>query len=315
MALSELEQGRTLVLGGGSNVLFTADFPGLVVINQLTGKQVLDGTDKHGYLRFFAGENWHDCVLWSLENNYFGLENLSLIPGSAGAAPIQNIGAYGVELDSVLDCVEAWDLETQQLCMLRNADCRFTYRDSMFKQSPNKYWVTSITLKLTRNGRVRLSYRGLKEELQAMGVTRPEPVDVSNAVIRIRTRKLPDPGKIGNAGSFFKNPVVGPQIASQLTEQYPGLPVFAQHDGSSKISAAWLIEQCGWKGFREADAGISDLHALVMVNHGNATGNRILALAMRVRESVSDQFGIRLEVEPYIIGPGGQGLKDKAHDA
>ncbi len=304
MDLPEYRPGEVLMLGGGSNVLFTADYPGLVVMNELVGKQVLDATEKHAYLRFYAGENWHECVLWSLENKYAGIENVSLIPGSAGAAPIQNIGAYGVELDSVLDCVEVWDLQQGNLHMLRNADCQFSYRDSLFKQHPGRYWVTSITLKLSRGNRVRVSYQGLKEELQSMGVDNPRPCDVSKAVIRIRTRKLPDPAVSGNAGSFFKNPVIDPGVASRLADEHSQLPVFQQKDGRCKVSAAWLIEKCGWKGFREGDAGVSEQHALVMVNHGEASGAELLSLANRVREAVHEQFGLRLEIEPHVVGPG-----------
>lgn len=303
MALPEYQRGEVIMLGGGSNVLFTSDYSGLVVINELVGKQVLDATDKHGYLRFFAGEKWHDCVLWSLQNNFSGLENLSLIPGCAGAAPIQNIGAYGVELERVFDCAEVWDLEKQTLCMLRASDCKFAYRDSLFKQNPDRYWVTSITLKLSRGRRVRLTYAGLKEELQAMGISAPGPRDVSAAVIRMRTRKLPDPEFIGNAGSFFKNPLVPAQKAVELSKKYPRLPVFEQTHSNSKISAAWMIEQCGWKGFREGDAGVSRQHTLVIVNHGGAGGADLLALAAQVRKSVNEQFGIMLDIEPHIVGP------------
>jgi len=304
MALPEYDPDTVLMLGGGSNVLFTGDYRGLVVINMLSGKQLLDATDKHAFVRFFAGENWHDCVLWALDQGLAGIENLSLIPGSAGAAPIQNIGAYGVELDSVLDCVEAWDLQNNKLIMLRNADCQFTYRDSIFKKSPGRYWVTNITLKLSRGPRVRVAYRGIKEELQKMQIEQATPADVSEAVIRIRTRKLPDPAVIGNAGSFFKNPIVTAENAMRLASQHPGLPSFEQTGGLVKLSAAWMIEQCGWKGHREGDAGISEQHALVFVNHGAATGAELLDLAERVRASVNEGFGLLLDIEPFIPGPG-----------
>jgi UDP-N-acetylmuramate dehydrogenase len=303
MSLPEYRSGPVEMLGGGSNVLFTDDYPGLIIINELAGRQVLDATDKHGYLRFFAGENWHRCVRWSLQNGYAGIENLSLIPGSAGAAPIQNIGAYGVELATVLDCVEVWDRQAQELRMLRNTDCRFAYRDSLFKHQPERFWVTSITLKLSRSQRLKLNYPGLKQQLQKLGIDHPTPQQVSDAVISIRTEKLPDPAAIGNAGSFFKNPVVAASLAESLTRQNPELPVYEQHDGGKKISAAWMIEQCGWKGFRDGDAGVSDQHALVIVNHGNASGADLWKLSNKVKASVQDQFGIALTVEPQIIGP------------
>ena len=303
MRLPEYDPTCTLILGGGSNVLFTADYPGLVVANRLTGKQILDATDKHAYVRLFAGESWHECVMWSLDQKLAGIENLSLIPGSAGAAPIQNIGAYGVELESVLDCVEAWDLRTGEFCMLSKAECQFSYRDSLFKQQPGRYWVTSITLKLARNSRVRTSYHDLKEELMQAGVERPVPRDVSEAVIRIRKRKLPDPEIVGNAGSFFKNSRVTAKVASEMVAHHPELPVYEQYDGSKKLSAAWMIEHCDWKGMKEHNAGVSDQHALVLVNHGGATGAELISIAHRIQASVKEHFAIELEIEPQVIGP------------
>jgi UDP-N-acetylmuramate dehydrogenase len=187
--------------------------------------------------------------------------------------------------------------------MLRNADCRFAYRDSLFKHQPERFWVTSITLKLSRGQRLKLNYPGLKQRLQELGIDHPTPQQVSDTVISIRTEKLPDPAAIGNAGSFFKNPVVAASLAESLKQQNPELPVYEQHDGGKKISAAWMIEQCGWKGFRDGDAGVSDRHALVIVNHGNASGADLWKLSNKVKASVHDQFGISLTVEPQIIGP------------
>ncbi|MGH8369974.1 MAG: UDP-N-acetylmuramate dehydrogenase [Gammaproteobacteria bacterium] len=289
-----------LVLGEGSNVLFIRDPEGVVVSIAAHGMQIL-GEDSAGVkLRAAAGEHWHDLVRWSLMQGLCGLENLSLIPGSVGAAPIQNIGAYGVELAGNLIAVEAYDRERDEAVKLSRKECGFSYRHSVFKQTPDRWVITAIELRLQRTAPLKLDYSGIREELSAMNITRPTATDVSDAVCRLRRRKLPDPAVIGNAGSFFKNPVVSVEHAAQLLGAHPGLPVFDTADGR-KPSAAWLIEQCGWKGFREGDAGVSDKHALVLVNHRHASGAQLWSLAQRIMDSVQEKFDIRLEPEPRII--------------
>lgn len=289
-----------LVLGAGSNVLFTRDPEGVVVNIAAHGVQIL-GEDSAGVrLRAAAGEYWHDLVRWSLVQGLCGLENLSLIPGSVGAAPIQNIGAYGVELAENLIAVETYDRERDETVKLSREECGFSYRHSVFKQTPDRWIITAVELRLQRTAAPKLDYSGIREELSAMNITRPTATDVSDAVCRLRRRKLPDPAVIGNAGSFFKNPVVSVEHAAKLSGAHPGLPVFDTADGS-KLSAAWLIEQCGWKGFREGDAGVSDKHALVLVNHGHASGAQLWSLAHRIMDSLQEKFDIRLEPEPRIL--------------
>ena len=293
--------GRTLlVLGEGSNVLFTRDFDGLVVAMTNRGIEVLADEGETARVRAQAGEDWHGLVRWSLAKNLCGLENLSLIPGTVGAAPIQNIGAYGAELADTLETVEAFDRKASALRRFSRENCAFRYRDSIFKQQPQRWIITAVELRLRRDAPLKLNYAGVREELAAMNIATPTPKDVSEAVCRLRRRKLPDPAVIGNAGSFFKNPVVSSAEAETLQATHPGLPVFDAPDGK-KLSAAWLIERCGWKGFREGDAGVSDKHALVLVNHGQATGAQIWSLAERILDSVMEKFSILLEPEPRIL--------------
>jgi len=302
MAEHPLDSGRDLILGGGSNVLFAGDIDGIVLLNRVTGKRIVTESDNEVLVEACAGESWHSLVLWSLEQGLSGIENLSLIPGLAGAAPIQNIGAYGVELASVIDSVQALELDSGQLRRFGHDDCRFDYRDSRFKSvDADRFLITHIRLRLQRTFTANLSYAGIGEELEAMGVSDPTARQVSDAVIRIRQRKLPDPEVIGNAGSFFKNPVVEPAVARQLAKEFDGLPVHATTDGAAKLSAAWMIEQCGWKGYRQGDAGVSQQHALVLVNHGHATGRHLLELADAIRDSVRSRYGIELTPEPRII--------------
>lgn len=289
-----------LVLGEGSNVLFTRDFDGLVLAMGNRGMKILGDDGGNVHVRAAAGEGWHGFVGWSLAQGLCGLENLSLIPGTVGAAPIQNIGAYGVELAETLETVEAFDRQKNTRARLTREQCGFSYRQSVFKQRPDRWIVTAVELRLRRNALLKLDYAGVREELAAMGVNAPTAADVSEAVCRLRRRKLPDPAVIGNAGSFFKNPIVSNSEAEKLQAAHIGLPAFNAPDGR-KLSSAWLIEQCGWRGFREGDAGVSDKHALVLVNHGQATGGQIWSLAQRIQESVREKFGIRLEPEPRII--------------
>ena len=300
LTLPEVNSQPLLVLGEGSNLLFTRDFDGLVIAMENRGIEVLVGDGETAQIRAQAGEDWHGLVRWSLVEGLCGLENLSLIPGTVGAAPIQNIGAYGAELSETLEAVEAFDRQTNAPMRLSSEQCGFSYRQSIFKSQPDRWIITAVELRLRRNAPLKLDYAGVREELVAMNVTQPTAKDVSEAVCRLRRRKLPDPAKIGNAGSFFKNPIVSNSQAAELQATHPGLPLFNAPDGK-KLSAAWLIESCGWKGFREGDAGVSDKHALVLVNHGSATGAQIWALAERIRESVREKFGIWLEPEPRIL--------------
>lgn len=299
----ELRDGVALLLGGGSNLLFAGDPAGAVLA--LTGQRIelLGDQDGIAIVRADAGVAWHDFVLWTLAQGLAGLENLSLIPGTVGAAPIQNIGAYGVEVRDAIHAVEAYEPATGLLHRLGPVACAFAYRDSLFKQAPDRYIVTAVEFALPRTPALRLDYAGLGDELLAMGIAAPTPAQVSDAVIAIRRRKLPDPAVLGNAGSFFKNPIVPAVQAAALQELHPALPVFrAADDGERKLSAAWLIDACGWKGHRDGDAGVSATHALVLVNHGHATGQQLLDLARRIADSVRARFGVALEPEPRVIG-------------
>lgn len=293
---------RDLVLGSGSNVLFAGDVDGTVILNRITGRRIVEDSNDTALLEAHGGENWHQLVLWSLEQGLSGIENLSLIPGLAGAAPMQNIGAYGVELADVLDSVQALDLGSGAIREFGNRDCQFAYRDSRFKSADaGKYLITLIRLRLKRNFEANLKYAGLQEELQSMGIAEPSAKQVSDAVIRIRLRRLPDPGLTGNAGSFFKNPVVSQAHAMRLQQDHAGLPVYPLDAASAKLSAAWMIEQCGWKGRSMGQAAVSDKHSLVLINRGNANGAEILALADAIRGSVLDRFNVELQPEPLVI--------------
>jgi UDP-N-acetylmuramate dehydrogenase len=302
LARPELRDLPSLVLGQGSNVLFAADFDGLVLHPAWRAVRVTEDDGDAATVRADAGYGWDALVDWTLAQGLAGLENLALIPGCVGAAPIQNIGAYGVEVQEFITAVDAWDLHGARTVRLDAGACAFGYRDSLFKREPSRWIVTAVELRLARQREPNLGYAGVREELHAMGVQHPSPSQVAQAVRRLRRRKLPDPALIGNAGSFFKNPIVPKRRAEELRAENASLPVYPTTAGSSKLSAAWLIEACGWRGFREGDAGISAQHALVLVNHGRATGAQLLALARRVAESVEHRFGVRLEPEPRIVG-------------
>lgn len=292
-----------LVLGGGSNLLFAGDPEGAVLALTARRIGVVDDDGDVAIVRAEAGANWHGFVLWALEHGFAGIENLALIPGTVGAAPIQNIGAYGVEVRERIHVVEACERATGACVRLRAEDCAFAYRDSLFKRQADRFVVTAVEFALPRTAPLVLDYAGLGDELAAMGAPRPNPALVAEAVCRIRRRKLPDPAVVGNAGSFFKNPIVPVALAADLQSAHPRLPVFrAGDEGARKLSAAWLIEQCGWKGHRDGDAGVAASHALVLVNHGHATGAQLLALARRIADSVRARFGVDLEPEPRVIG-------------
>ena len=301
LAFPAVRQQPLTVLGEGSNVLLAGDVAGTVLVLATQGVQVeRDGQTVH--IAVAAGERWDDFVRWTLGQGYAGLENLILIPGTVGAAPIQNIGAYGSEVAEFVDSVEAWDTREQRVVALDRAACAFAYRDSLFKREPGRYIVTAVRFALPRTRELRLDYAGIGEELARMGVARPTPFHVAEAVIHLRTRKLPDPAVIGNAGSFFKNPLVDAAQAEALRRAHPGLAAWPAQDGRCKLSAAWLIETAGLKGYREGDAGISARHALVLVNHGHASGTQLWALAQHVIARVRDAFGVTLEPEPQVIG-------------
>lgn len=296
-----LRAAPLLVLGEGSNILFTRDWPGLVLSIAARGIGVLEERAGTARVRVEAGENWNDFVHWSLRGGFSGLENLALIPGTVGAAPIQNIGAYGVEVREFVFAVEAWNRSTNRFVRLTNADCAFGYRDSVFKRERERFVVTAVEFELPRRRALRTGYAGIADELAAMGIAEPDAPAVAEAVIRLRRRKLPDPARIGNAGSFFKNPLVGSDLAAELHRHYPSLPGWPADGGREKLSAAWLIEACGLKGLREGDAGVSERHALVLVNHGAASGAQILAVAERVQAAVRERFGVDLEPEPLVV--------------
>jgi UDP-N-acetylmuramate dehydrogenase len=302
LALPSLDPSRDLLLGGGSNILLASDVPGTVFLNRIRGRQVVKQSQSDVVVEVGAGENWHELVKWSLEQGYSGLENLALIPGSVGAAPIQNIGAYGVELASLLDSVTAWDSRLQSWKILDADECEFGYRDSLFKSTqPGRFLITSIRLSLSRDFTPRITYKALAEELGEPAPAGLTARDVYEAVIRIRSRKLPDPATIGNAGSFFKNPVVSSAQAGPILRAHPDLPTWPAANGQIKLSAAWMIERCGLKGHSKGPAGVSDLHALVLINRGGASGEQILALAQQVRAVVEEKFEVRLQYEPRIV--------------
>ena len=299
--LGAVKTGPTLVLGEGSNVLLTRDWPGVVLSLATRGIRILEDRGDTALVRAEAGENWNDFVHWSLGRGFAGLENLVLIPGTVGAAPIQNIGAYGVDVSEFVATVEAFDRRESRLVRLANAECAFAYRDSLFKRDPGRHLVTAVEFLLPRTRELRVDYTGVREELAAMNIEAPSHAAVADAVMRLRTRKLPNPILIANAGSFFKNPVVSATLASELARENSALSSWPAPDGQHKLSAAWLIESCNFKGLREGDAGVSSQHALVLVNHGNATGAQIWALAQRIRETVQQRFGLLLEPEPVVI--------------
>lgn len=299
---AELSKLPSLVLGGGSNVLFTADFAGMVLHMCSEGIEIVAEDLDATYIRAAAGENWHRFVQWTLEHGYAGLENLSLIPGSVGAAPIQNIGAYGADISDCFHSLTAFDFDTGETSVLNKEACRFGYRDSVFKhQLRDRAVILDVTFALPRRWTPNLGYAELARELSVHGLDSPTAKQVSDAVIAIRTRKLPDPAKIGNAGSFFKNPVVPRSLREQLLERHPAMVSYAQADGSYKLAAGWLIDQCGWKGKTDGAAGVYENQALVLVNRGGAQGKDILRLAQAIQADVQARFGVLLEPEPVFI--------------
>ncbi len=292
-----------LVLGGGSNMLLTRDIDATVLKIGLKGKEIVQETEEEVLIKVQGGENWHETVLFTLENNWGGLENLSLIPGNIGTAPIQNIGAYGVELKDTFFSCEAIDMQTLEMKEFDNASCQFDYRSSIFKLAvKGKYIITSVTFKLTRKDhKLQTNYGSIQEALDEMGVVNAGIKDVSNAVIKIRSQKLPDPKKLGNSGSFFKNPVITVEALDILKNKFPDIPSYQVSETEFKIPAGWLIENVGLKGYREGDAGVHKYQALVLVNYGAATGKEILNLAKKIQAEVFEKFEIELQPEVNII--------------
>jgi len=291
-----------LVMGGGSNILLTSDFPGLVLQMELQGITIVRQDAEATIIRVAAGENWHQFVLWTLAHGFCGLENLSLIPGSVGAAPIQNIGAYGVEVKDCIESVSAFDFVSGEVIGLSRAECAFAYRDSIFKHRlRDRAVILDVTFTFPRRWQPNTRYAELAQELESRAVATPSARAISDAVIAIRQRKLPDPAAIGNAGSFFKNPLVSAAQRDALLQQHPQLISYSQADGSYKLAAGWLIDQCGWKGRSFGAAGVYEKQALVLVNRGGATGSEIWRLAQAIQADVSARFGVQLEAEPVLV--------------
>ncbi|MCH4824103.1 UDP-N-acetylmuramate dehydrogenase [Gramella lutea] len=291
------------ILGGGSNMLLTGDLSKTVLHIALKGKKIISETDSEVIIEVAAGENWHQFVLWTLKQNFGGLENLSLIPGNVGTAPIQNIGAYGVELkDNFVSC-RAMNIQTLEEETFNLQDCEFEYRNSVFKHRlKGQFIITSVRFKLTKKGhKIHMDYGSIKSELENEGIKEPSIQDISNAVIKIRNSKLPDPKEIGNSGSFFKNPIISKNHFHKLEEKFPEIPSYTVSENEIKVPAGWLIDKAGLKGFRNGDAGVHKNQALVLVNYGEATGSEILSLARMIQEKIKSQFNIELEAEVNII--------------
>ncbi len=292
-----------MIIGGGSNMLFLGDYPGTILKISTKGISVVKEDDKSVWVKASGGEDWDGFVAHCVEQGWGGLENLSLIPGKVGTAPVQNIGAYGVEVKDALTQLEALNILDFTTRIFTNAECRFGYRESIFKHDlKGKFIIINVTFRLSKNPVISIDYGNIREELAQTGVKNPGIHEVREAVCNIRKRKLPEPSIIGNAGSFFKNPVLSPAEHTLLKIKFPGMVSFPQDD-KFKIAAAWLIEQCGWKGKRIGDAGVHSTQPLVLVNHGNASGEEILALAERIKKDVKEKFSIELETEVNII-PG-----------
>ena len=294
------QQLPLLVIGGGSNLLLTGDVHALVLRMASRGIRVLEEDGERVVVEAEAGEVWHAFVLWTLAQGMSGLENLSLIPGTVGAAPMQNIGAYGVEIKDVFAGLTALDRQTGELRDFTLEQCSFGYRDSVFKQQPGRWLILRVRFALSRVARLHLEYGPVRQRLTEQGIEQPTASDVSRAISSIRSEKLPDPAVLGNAGSFFKNPLVSAVLAAELKRKHPELIGYPQADGQVKLAAGWLIEAAGWKGFRERDAGVHRLQSLVLVNYGSATGLQLLALAQRIQADIAQRFAVQLEMEPNV---------------
>lgn len=301
--LSLKEYPNKLILGGGSNMLLTKDFEGLVIHINLKGIEIISEDSDFVFVKANAGENWHEFVLWCINNDFGGIENLSLIPGNVGTTPIQNIGAYGVEIKDTFESCEAISIENKQIEVFKKQDCNFDYRNSIFKnEAKGKYIVTSVTFKLTKqNHKLHINYGTIASQLEAMKITEPTIQDISKAVITIRESKLPNPKIIGNSGSFFKNPVVSKMHYNKLLQNFEDMPSYPVSDNDVKIPAGWLIEKAGFKGKRFGDYGVHKNQALVLVNYGNAKGEDILNLSILIQETIKHLFDIYIEAEVNIL--------------
>ncbi|MCO6482366.1 MAG: UDP-N-acetylmuramate dehydrogenase [Flavobacteriales bacterium] len=298
----ELQGLPRMVLGGGSNILLTRDWPGVVLLNEITGIEALEETGREVLVRAGAGVVWHEFVMHCVGQGWGGLENLSLIPGRVGAAPMQNIGAYGVEIKDCFDHLEALRISDGEVVRFNNADCRFGYRESFFKrEGKGQYIILSVAFRLSKDRVVDTHYGSIKAELEKRGISSPTIRDVSDAVIAIRRSKLPDPLVLGNAGSFFKNPVVPQALADRIKADHPDLSAYPAGEGQVKLAAGWLIEKAGWKGFRDGDRGVHKDQALVLVNYGHASGAAIHDLSTQILESVKEKFGVELEREVNVV--------------
>lgn len=300
--IADYSRQPIMILGGGSNVLFTKNFEGLVLKNEIKGIELIKEDANHIYVKAGAGENWHAFVQYALGRNWAGLENLSLIPGNVGASPMQNIGAYGVEIREVFEELEAFHVKEKKIKLFTVNDCEFGYRESVFKKKyKNQFVILNVTFRLNKKPHFNTSYGAIEQELQKMAVKDLSIQSVSQAVINIRSSKLPDPAKIGNAGSFFKNPEISLRQFQQLQNSYSGMIGYPLNNGNVKLAAGWMIEQCGWKGLRRGDAGCHSQQALVLVNYGNARGKDVFDLSEEIVVSVKKKFGIQLEREVNII--------------
>jgi len=288
------------VLGGGSNVILPESLPGATLLINIAGQEIVKSDDANSWLEVGAGVNWHELVSWTIKHDLPGFENLALIPGTVGAAPIQNIGAYGVEVGEYIDSIEAFDSAAHAFVTLPQEACQFAYRDSYFKQNPNRLIVTKVVFKIPKAWQARLQYADLAKQF-AESSSNPSAKQIFDAVCTIRSNKLPDPKVIGNAGSFFQNPIVSAEQCEQLSKQFPNLVSYPDSNGKRKLAAGWLIDQCGYKGKRVGPVGVYEKQALVLVNHGGGTSTDILNLAKSIQEEVLGKFGVQLEIEPNIL--------------
>jgi len=293
---------QLLILGGGSNILFTKDFDGLVILNSIKGKEIIDQTQESIFLKIGAGENWHELVMYTVDNGWGGIENLSLIPGNTGTAPMQNIGAYGVEIKETFVELEALEISSGKIVKFNNSDCEFGYRESVFKNKmKNQYIILNITLELKKNPVLNINYGDVKAILESQNIKNPAIKEVSNAIISIRQSKLPDPKIIGNSGSFFKNPIVSLNQLELIKKKYPNVVNYKINENEFKIAAGWMIERAGWKGKKFNNYGVHEKQALVLVNYGLANGMEIFNLSEEIILDIKDKFGIKLEREVNII--------------
>ncbi|TVP91673.1 MAG: UDP-N-acetylmuramate dehydrogenase [Pseudomonadaceae bacterium] len=304
LALAAQNDWPVTLLGGGSNLLLCGPVPGLVIGLALRGRRLLQRSNAEALIEAEAGENWHQLVNWTLDLGLAGLENLSLIPGTVGAAPVQNIGAYGVELEQCLDSLDAFDRAEGRVVSLQAAECQFAYRDSLFKRSPGRYVILRVRMRLWPQAvaPLHIDYAPLARAWRATGLTRPDARVVSELVCQIRRSRLPDPAVLPNAGSFFHNPIVSASQAQRLLEQYPAMAHYPQADGRVKLAAGWLIDQAGWKGYRAGPVGVHAEQALVLVNHGGAKGRDILHLASQIQADIRQRYGLTLHIEPQQVG-------------